>query len=505
MSTLFLWEPLQDLPWLYIGVGLAALLILAPITLFIYNIWFHPLAGYPGPLLYRGSNLPKIATQLRGNITMKMHELHEIYGPVVRVAPWELSYITAETWKDICLSRRGKEPMNLNTSYGIIELEHFGAFSILWQASHAQHARHRRVMAPAFSDKAMREQEPVFHKYVDLLVQRMHENQGTVIDICTWFHFTTFDMIGDLAFGEPFDCLKDSQFHPWIHFILSRLRMMLYGQIVMTMGYGLGEIVKLIIPKNVTDEILKHVALTKDKVDRRREKPAGRLDFMTHILEQVEKQDGINLGELYANAQILVMAGSETSGTLLTVAAFQLMKNPASRLKLEQEIRTTFALEGDMTFASISQLPYLNAVINESLRIQPPIPAAIHRFVPKEGAIIDGKFVAGGTDVHVSQWAANHSESNFTDPHLFVPERWLGDERYKDDNRDVFQPFSVGKRNCIGRSLALMETRLIIARLVWSFDMEIMAESLDWDIQKTFILYDKGPLKARLTKATHTV
>ena len=118
--------------------------------------------------------------------------------------------------------------------------------------------------------------------------------------------------------------------------------------------------------------------------------------------------------------------------------------------------------------------------------------------------MIDDMFVAGGTDVHVPQWAANHSPTNFTDPDSFVPERWLNDERYANDNREVFQPFSVGPRACIGRSLSYMETRLILARLLWNFNMELMPESSNWHVQKTFLLYEKGPLYCRLTPVHET-
>ena len=105
--------------------------MIVPVAWFIYNVHFHPLAGYPGPLMYRGSNIPKVAQQVKGNIANKIHELHLIYGPVVRIGPWELSYITAQAWRDICIGRKGNEPMVLNTIYGQHETELFGALSIL--------------------------------------------------------------------------------------------------------------------------------------------------------------------------------------------------------------------------------------------------------------------------------------------------------------------------------------------------------------------------------------
>lgn len=392
--------------------------------------------------------------------------------------------------------------MPLNPIYGQHEVESFGTLSMLWQVSHVEHARQRRIMAPVFSDKSLMEQEPIITKYAALLMQRMRENAGKTVNLCSWFNYTTFDIIGDLTFGEPFDCLQESRLHPWISFVFSRLSLMLYSQIIATMG-TLGAAVKLMIPSHIKHDFVKHVAFTKDKVDRRRQREMNRSDFMTHILEHTEKENGMSLSELYANSQILVMAGSETSATLLGVTAYHLMTNPDKLRKLAEEVRSAFSSEDEITFSSIPKLPYLIAVINESLRIHPPVPAGIHRFVPKGGAFIDGRYVPEGADVYITQWAAFHSKDNFADPYLFVPERWLGDERYADDNREVFQPFSLGPRNCIGRSLAYMESRLVIARMVWNFDLHLMPESENWLPQKTIVLYEKKPLYARLSTVHH--
>ncbi|KAK4450260.1 Isotrichodermin C-15 hydroxylase [Podospora aff. communis PSN243] len=509
-----IWTTIQGLSWPQTGLIVALSLLTTSAAWVVYNVFFHPLAGFPGPVLYGASSIPMIYQQLRGNITIKTHELHEKYGDVVRIAPWELSYISAAAWKDISTGRNGKDPLPLNPIYGLHELDLFGAFSMLWQQNEDEHARHRRIMAPAFSDRALREQEPVFAKYASLLMQRMRDNAGTPVDLCAWFHFVTFDIIGDLTFGEPFRCLEQSRFHPWIRFILTRLRMMLYGQIITAMG-PLSHIIKRLVPKRIHDELAHHAAFTRDKVDRRREKQKQsqkpRQDFMVHILGAGIHDDnpppasptaitqGLTLPELYADAQVLVMAGSETSATLLSVACFNLLTHPRILSALQSEIRPAFASEDEIAFSAVARLPYLGAVINESLRWQPPIPAGIHRLVPAGGAVIDGRYVPEGADVVLSQWAANRSRWNFKDAHAFVPERWLGEKKYEADQKETFQPFGMGVRNCIGRSLALMEARMILARLVWGFDMEMVEGYEGWAEQKTFILYEKGELRASLT------
>ncbi|KAK3349747.1 isotrichodermin C-15 hydroxylase [Lasiosphaeria hispida] len=404
------------------------MLVTYPAAWFVYNVYFHPLAGYPGPLLYRGSNFGKIVQQMRGNITNKMNELHQIYGPVVRIAPWELSYISAQAWKDIYTGQKG---------------------------------------------------EPIITKHVNLFMQRMRDNAGEAVDLVAWFNFTAFDIIGDLTFGEPFGCLENSQMHPWIRFIFANLKGMMYGQIISTMGI-FGAALKMLVPKRLREQVLQHAAYSRDKVDRRLERRTSRPDFMAYIIKHVGKEGGLSANELLANAQILIMAGSETSATLLAGASYFLMRNPDKRRKLEQEVRSAFTRESEISFASVCKLPYTLAVLHEAMRMHPPVPAGIHRFTPDGGAEIDGKWVAGGADVVVHQWAAYRNE------------------RYAGDNRDAFQPFGVGPRSCIGRGLAYMESRLVLARLVWNFDMELMPESWNWTAQKTWVLYEKLPLKARL-------
>lgn len=187
---------------------------------FIYNICFHPLAAFPGPLLYRGSSLCKIYQQMRGNITFKMYELHQTYGLVVRVAPWELSYTSAQAWKDIytgSISQKksgAKEPLPPKIIYGAHEMEYFGAHSIMFQFSIADHSRHRRILSPSLSNKALRGQEPIIIKHADMFVQRMRERTSTAVDLTEWLKFLSFDIIGDLTFGESFGCLKKGEIHP---------------------------------------------------------------------------------------------------------------------------------------------------------------------------------------------------------------------------------------------------------------------------------------------------
>ena len=100
--------------------------------------------------------------------------------------------------------------------------------------------------------------------------------------------------------------------------------------------------------------------------------------------------------------------------------------------------------------ATVSTLRYLNAVLEESLRVYPPTPRAHTRIVPRGGATICGTVVPEGTSIGVATLAASLSESNWTEPLAFKPERWLGEQRAGDDFK-ASQPFNVGPRNCLGK------------------------------------------------------
>ncbi|OIW26079.1 isotrichodermin C-15 hydroxylase [Coniochaeta ligniaria NRRL 30616] len=500
---------LHNLTLTNVALAAVAFCVLLPAYYFVYNVYFHPLAGIPGPKLYAAFDMMKVKEQMKGTIVWTITELHEKYGPVVRIAPNEVTFISAKAWSDI-YGNRGGYPLPTAEAYGVHEKDFFGALSLLWVGDATQHARHRKVLSPAFSDKSLRDQEPLIRQYVDLLVQRLTERKDEPVDLWAWLNYTTFDLIGDLTFGEPFGCLQEAKFHPWIAFVFSRLKMMMYGQIMITLG-AIGTFITFFVPQRVKNEALDHIAFTKAKVNSRLERQTQRPDFMSQILGQTaigskQKLDGTGISEpeLYADSNILIMAGSETSATLMAALFYHLLVTPRALSRLTQEIRATFKRESDIDFQSVSQSSYLLAVINEGLRSHPPLPVGISRVTRPEGAMIDGHFVTGNVAVHVPHWACYHNSKNFRDAYEFVPERWLEDdlaaaERYKDDNKAAFQPFSIGNRNCLGRSLAIMETRLILTRLLWNFDIELMTESSNWAHQKVFMLYEKKPMWVRVT------
>jgi cytochrome P450 len=192
-----------------------SLLIDAFVIYVCHAIWTHlrhPLREFPGPRLAAWSDIPYCYWLLRGRQPFILLGLHEKYGPVVRIAPNELSFNTASSWKDIYGYRPGHSPFIKGGFYdGGPFVKRFGTRSLVNIKDPTEHGQMRRYLAHAFSDKSMREQEELVAKEVDTLVKKLGQfgaaEDGT--NLQSWLNMATFDIAGSLGFGKSFDALQN--------------------------------------------------------------------------------------------------------------------------------------------------------------------------------------------------------------------------------------------------------------------------------------------------------
>jgi cytochrome P450 len=201
----------------------------------------------------------------------------------------------------------------------------------------------------------------------------------------------------------------------------------------------------------------------------------------------------MSIEEMKSNGSHLVLAGSETAATLLSGVLYFLLRNPEAMDKIVNKIWMIFDSSDQIGLFSVGDLKYYEAVLSETMRIYPPVLLPFPRIVPDGGDTVEGKYLPAGTQLHMRNYVAGHLPSNFTKPVEFHPERFLGAEEFKRDNLAVLQPFGIGPRNCIGRNLANVEMRLILAKLLRHFDFELDGRSVDWTDQKVFTLWKKPP------------
>ena len=472
----------------------------------VYNLSLHPLAKYKGPLLWRAFRFPFVYSMINGDLPQRVRQFHDQYGGIVRVGPNELSFTDPISWKDIYLRNfirpyeyrsapPGKDAPNLIT------------------ASESDHSRFRKVMAPAFSSTP--EQETVVNTYVDLMIHKLHDiirddtsGNSAVVDVLKWFNLTTFDIIGHLLWGCSFGCLEEERYHPWLQ-VISQFKAATIARAAKFYP-PLEKVLTAITPKAAKAGLMEIWRTVEIKTFQRLEKGSLHADMISHMASpqgsSSSRNHQMSLAELEVNSMLIVVAGSESVTTALTGIINYLLRNPSQLRALTHEVRSTFQDEKDMTGTSISRVPYLDAVLHEGLRLCPTIPDGMRRLVPHGGAIVAGQFLPEGTVVSIPQWAAYQSADNFFSPSVFAPERWLtgsSTSYYKTDCKDAFQPFSLGQHNCPGKSIAYLEMRLMLAKMVWNFDLEPVKgyDLPQWDKQKIYWFWDKQSVCARIRSA----
>ncbi|KAF1847536.1 benzoate 4-monooxygenase cytochrome-like protein P450 [Cucurbitaria berberidis CBS 394.84] len=466
----------------------------------VYNIYFHPLRHYPGSKLWAATRLTWASAMQSGHYHHKLHELHTKYGPIVRIAPNELSFVSPDAWKDIY----GNRNIPKNNVWTSQEEEHH-PISIV-STDEATHLRNRRALTGAFTEHAIAEHAYILEDLVGLMVQKFGEavahGQGcAVLDTSNWLNFLTFDISGAFAFGESFHSVANGRAHPWVEISCN------FGKGVGLMAsinffHPLNKLMKLAMPKNVMEKMKYHKRLVHESLMQRlaMENKTKALDYVGSVMAYNEEKGEVKIPkeEIEANLNILIFTGSETTSTAMAAIIHQLLNSPAVLERAQKEIRSTFDNEDQITVSSTAKLDYLSAVILEGMRMSPPAAVGPPRVVEREGEMISGQYVPRGTLVAVNQYPTFRSASNFTHPDSFIPERFLPKSPFSSDRLDAFEPFLLGRHKCIGQRLAWAVLRLTLSKILFTFDTKAVEERGEFSDQKIYIFWEKKPLMVEL-------
>lgn len=144
-----------------------------------------------------------------------------------------------------------------------------------------------------------------------------------------------------------------------------------------------------------------HFAMSCEKLRRRMALTTDRKDFLSYILKGDEAKN-MSQAELEATAALLIVAGSESTSTMMTATTNFLVRNPQKLEKFAKEIRDAFQTESEITLSAVEHLPYMKAVFQEGMRLGPPVPTQIPRIVPPEGDVVCGRMLPGNVSWHFS-------------------------------------------------------------------------------------------------------
>ncbi|KAH6719153.1 cytochrome P450, partial [Leptodontidium sp. MPI-SDFR-AT-0119] len=493
------------IPSLYLSIPL--LLLSVPIISYIiYQLYFHPLAKYPGPLWAKFSGSRRAYHALRGTLHYDMWECHQKYGPYVRYSPDYLLFDTTQACKDIYGHNK-----NMQKSLPYLAMVH-NTPSTFTLRNKKEHAWKKRILSQNFSDSAIRSYEPEVLKLVDRFCDALSPksseksaiNQFACSVLCpkpsetnesetrenktswsepfnmsTWCDNLFFDLMTTTVFGENFDLLRS----PWYRHIpeaLSRSNKRI-SVIVQWPIIVWRRLDKLLFKDSVhgRKEFLRFVHnLVTDRMTR-----GTKNDVFSGLLNASDPTTGNSLtrDEIVAESILMIVAGSDTSGTLLASMFFYMSRNPDKKARLVEEVRSCFTTREEIKLgAKMNSCRYLQACISECLRMAPPVASAPFREVAAGGATVDGHFLPEGANVGTGIYSIQHNKEYFPRPFEFLPERWIQEENPCGVNvSDALVPFSIGPRACLGKGMAVAEGTLATAYICWMLDFDVVESMKD--------------------------
>ncbi|KAI9368157.1 cytochrome P450 [Aspergillus egyptiacus] len=491
MMTSFAWD------WHVISSIALCFLLCHRVTIWTYNLYFHPLAEFPAPFLGRSSLLWRFIHTSTGKIHLSTAEMHRKYGPIVRLAPNELSFGSVESWKALYGHPTPQKPMPVKAAFYEVFSAGFRRRCIGSERDPHKHSQMRKMLSPAFSQRALLEQESIIGGIVDRFIKIVGERapaESKGINMTKWFEMSSFDILGEMAFGESFHSLENGKPHFWGDLIVEHLYLITLADNLRRIGL-IAALFKLVVPSFLLLQN-QNSRYSRNQVEKCLASKSSRNDFVTLLAEKVRKGE-VEKEEMAAHVSTFAIAGGETVSTFLAATTFFLLQHPAKLDRLVSEIRGAFPSYDEIKAQHAQQLPYLQAVINEGLRLCPPGSQGSPRVSP--GFELHGRYIPEGVDIYTSPWTTAHDPEYFSEPMQFKPERWL--DSTSTDVKDASQPFLIGPRACIGRSFAYMEMNLILAKMLWTYNLELVNKDLDWLKEgKVHVLWWKPKLMIRFHK-----
>ncbi|KAL9616946.1 MAG: hypothetical protein Q9160_008216 [Pyrenula sp. 1 TL-2023] len=416
-------------------------------SLVLSRIFFHPLRNFPGPLGCKVSSA-WFATYLRRlDAFRQLDLLHRRYGDFLRIGSNDLSVTSPRAVQAIYgPGSKCRKAAWYDLTYPMVSLQS--------TRSKTLHNSRRRLWSAVFGDKHLRGYEKRMASYRALLVEAIKRSGERPMNMSHWFNLYTFDVMGDLAFGSSFHMLETSEQHEAIKLLNAGL-----APLGLMFPIWLFRVVTAI--PGMARDWWQFIAYTNMRAEQRMQTKVEVPDIMSSLLAPFNDRDltGVDRALLEGDSQLIVVAGR-----LLAQFPHHI---DIIRAELDGRPRTGL---GDYLHTEIADLNHLNGVINEALRLYPPVPSALQRLTPPEGLEIDGTFVPGNVTIYCPQWVLGRNPNCYVKPNDFVPERWYSRPELIRD-ASGFAPFSAGSYGCIGRPLALLNVRTTIARIIAEYDV----------------------------------
>ncbi|KAJ5635151.1 cytochrome P450 [Penicillium longicatenatum] len=490
---------------LLLVIGLVALLFLVA-----YRLTLHPLARVPGPFLAAATGAYEAYFQLAkeggGRYWVEVARLHEVYGPIVRINPWEV-HIKDPDWNDIYkLSSKACKPKWYYRSFG-------STLSTNTTESDQLHRIYRQALTTWFSTQNITQSEPNVQATIDRLHDRLLASSGKIVNLGDVYRCLAIDVATGFAFQKAFGNLDDAHFSEDFNMAVRDYgRTGIFNRYLFGLPFKLLQSLPQFISRKLNPAVGTFMAMVSECAEYSMKKRPSSLDAAQDMVQSMIKAD-LSLEQksfprILAECRSIILAGQETTATVLTSVTYHALSNPEILSRLLKELTEARNAKGaKLEYQDIRYLPYLTAVINEALRTSNAVSGRLTRFSEVVDLHYQQYFLPRGTYISINLNDTHKDSSIFTDPEAFLPDRWLRESDHKQLLK-YLQPWGRGARLCLGMELAYHDLYLSIARLFGpdcGFEMKLFETELeDWDAYGDFFAPMPAPRRKGMRVSIET-
>ncbi|KAF2743348.1 cytochrome P450 [Sporormia fimetaria CBS 119925] len=446
----------------------------------IYRLYLHPLAKFPGPRLAAVTSLYEAYYDIvcNGQYSRKISQLHDVYGPIIRVTPHELHIRDSSFFDEFY----AKNPQVRKEGWD----KRFGSPNgVLVTVTADAHKRRRAALSPMFSRRSILQFLHIVQRHVSTLSSRMSdfEARKAPMNLTHAFPALTGDIIMDYFFGFNYDQLKHPEFESFHDAFLAvggtgHIATQ-FPPIFPIMNAIPDIIVEWLLP--VTKPLLK---LKRDqwtlisrtlRGETLKTNDAHRTIFQEILSNPRLPSSDKTQARLADEAQIVVGGGIETTAFALNIAAYYIIANPSIYSRVHAELVTAFPNPApELDLFVLEGLPYLKACILEACRLSYGLSARNPR--TRSEVLRYGEWlIPPNTNVAMSIPDVSHDEGIFPESNEYRPERWLGDP--KTEGEEALERYMVsfgrGPRACLGVNLAWAELYLTLGTMFRRYRFDI--------------------------------
>ncbi|KAL4749035.1 hypothetical protein BDW72DRAFT_195277 [Aspergillus terricola var. indicus] len=463
-------------------------------SLIIYRLYFHPLAGFPGPKLAAATHWYEFyynAIQ-QGKYVYKVDQMHEKYGPIVRINPHEIVIKDADFYNQIYVAgntRRTEKWAPYTTGVGVDGKDHLFykvgvKGSSVMTVSHELHRLRRKPLDPFFSRMGIDRLEPLIIEEAKLLNDRLqsYSGSGRILRLVHIFSAFAGDVITQICSeGGPVMMQKPEFGKDWDHLILvgtQRLPLLTHFSIPISLAQLIPTALLLRLFPVLASYKLSHELATRHINDAKRESLSldarkvqqdTRSSLFRHLLSP-SSAGGLPESErdterLTREAMVLFGAGMVTVARALNLICYYILRDSHIRDRLAEELRSVMAQypTGMPTWQQLERLPYLHALVREGLRLSYGVMRRLPRVFPDVALQYQQWTIPPGTPVGMAAYSLHTDPEVYPDPFKFRPERWLAQSNPSNNMNRNWVPFSRGSRSCLGMNLAYAEMYWVLA------------------------------------------